>query len=58
MTRKSLFAALVLVCAISPAAAAQPDATPEKIAPAAAPDAKYCLRVEPVTGSRIEMVRC
>ncbi len=27
-------------------------------APAAGPDARYCLRVEPVTGSRVERVRC
>ena len=27
-------------------------------APAAGPDAKYCLRVEAFTGSRIETVRC
>jgi hypothetical protein len=27
-------------------------------APAAPPDARYCLRVDPVTGSKIETIRC
>ena len=27
-------------------------------APAAGPDARYCLRVQPVTGTLIERVRC
>lgn len=58
MTRKSLFAAVTLMAAISPAMAAQPEPMPEQGAPAAAPDAKYCLRVEPITGSRIEMTQC
>ena len=27
-------------------------------APAAGPDAKYCMHVEPATGSRIERIEC
>ena len=27
-------------------------------APAAGPEARYCLRVEPVTGTLVERVRC
>ena len=30
----------------------------EQIAPAAPPEARYCLRVDPVTGSRMETIRC
>ena len=29
-----------------------------QVAPAAPAGARYCLRVEPITGSRIETIRC
>ena len=50
---RSLFA-LTLIAAASPLWASQP----QPGAPAAPPDARYCLRVDPIIGSRIETIRC
>jgi hypothetical protein len=47
----------LIVVAASPVLA-QPAERDVAGAPAAGPDARYCLRVEPVTGSRVERVRC
>ena len=58
MARKELIVALSLIVAASPVSATQPDPIPTAVAPAGTPDTKYCLRVEPVTGSRIETVQC
>ena len=58
MIHKGLFAAMTLMAAISPAVAARPDPVPGEGAPAASADARYCLRTEPTTGSRIELIRC
>lgn len=38
--------------------AAQPATAPQMGAPAAPPNARYCLRVDPITGSRMETIRC
>ena len=57
MAPKILLAALSMIAAVSPAAATQPEPVPTA-APAAGPDAKYCMRVEAVTGTRIETVQC
>ncbi len=46
--------ALSLIFAIPPV----PAASPERAAPTAGADDRYCLRVGPVTGSLIEIVRC
>ena len=45
------------IFAIPPVAAAQPELPPAVGAPAAAPGARYCMRVE-LTGTVIEPVRC
>ena len=48
-----------MVIAAPPLSAAQPE--PDNVgagAPAAGPDAKYCLRVDPFTGSNIERIKC
>jgi len=50
--------ALSLVLAAAPISAAQPESDVGAGAPAAGPDAKYCLRVDPFTGSRIETIQC
>jgi hypothetical protein len=50
--------ALSLIVAASPLTAAQPETDPAAGAPAAGADAKYCLRVDPFTGSRIETIKC
>jgi hypothetical protein len=57
MTYKELVLALGMIVAASPALAALPQPVREP-APAAGPGARYCLRVEPVTGSRIETIQC
>jgi len=49
---------IVIASPVSAARAAQPEAIPEAGAPSAAVDAEYCLRVEPVTGTRLETIRC
>ena len=51
-------AAASLVAAASPALARQDDPAMPAGAPAASEGALYCLRVEPITGSRIETIRC
>ena len=55
MAHGELALALIMIAATSPVSATTPGSTP---APAASPGAKYCMRVEAVTGSRIETVRC
>lgn len=50
--------ALSLIIAAAPLSAAQPEMDAGAGAPAAGPDAKYCLRVDPFTGSRIETIQC
>lgn len=50
--------AFSMIAATSAVPAAQPDPGTEAGAPAAPAGARYCLRLEPNTGSRIETVRC
>ena len=57
MAHKMLIVASSMIAAISPVSASQPEPIPT-VAPAAGPDAKYCMRVEAVTGTRIETVQC
>jgi hypothetical protein len=58
MAHKALIGALATVLAASPLAAnvSQPEGTPG--APPGGPDTKYCLRVEPITGSHIPSIAC
>lgn len=63
MARREFIVALGMFVAASPVSAAtsQPDPgmdAPTAGAPSAPPEARYCLRVEPQTGSRIESVEC
>ena len=50
--------AFSLIAAAAPLTAAQPETDVGEGAPAAGPDAKYCLRVDPFTGSNIERIKC
>lgn len=52
-----LIAAALMAAATSPVAAASAERTPP-MAPAESADARYCLRVDPATGSLIETIRC
>jgi hypothetical protein len=54
MAHKQLVVIFSLIAAASPVSATQP----EPSAPPAPADARYCLKVEPVTGTRIETIRC
>ena len=60
MAHYILIAALSAIVATSAAASAQPESEPmpATIAPSAPPEARYCLRTEPVTGTRLEDVQC
>lgn len=57
MTHRLLVAALGMIVAASPVSAALPGPLLAS-APTGDPSTRYCLRVEPVTGSRIETIRC
>ena len=58
MAHKEIFLALSVIMAAAPAAASQPEADRATAAPAGGPETKYCMRIERITGSRIEQVRC
>ncbi len=45
---------LAFIAVTLPLSAAQA----QSMAPPAGPDARYCLRVDPVTGSNVETVQC
>ena len=49
-------AALSIAAAIAPGLATNPELS--AAAPSAPPDARYCMRVAPATGSLVELVRC
>ena len=57
MAHKQLILALGMFVAVSPVSATTQDPIPTT-APAGTPETKYCMRVEPATGSRIETVQC
>ncbi|HEX8238663.1 MAG TPA: hypothetical protein VF574_02875 [Allosphingosinicella sp.] len=58
MSHRKLALAFSLAAAVSPALAQAPEPDSGAGAPAAGPDARYCLRVEADTGTLIERVRC
>lgn len=59
MPHRKLAAAFSLIVAAAAPALAQPAERDSMTgAPAAGPDARYCLRVEPVLGTRMERIRC
>ena len=59
MSHRKWAAAFGLIAvAVSPALAQPAERYDMAGAPAAGPDARYCLRVEPVTGTRMERIRC
>jgi len=50
--------AVVLSAVVATSAAASTQSTDTTAAPAGGPETRYCMRVEPQTGSRIESVEC
>ena len=57
MALKIVIVAMSMIIA-APVTAGNQDADQAAGAPAAGPDAKYCMHVEPITGSRIETIEC
>ena len=63
MAHKQFLLGLAMITVAWSASAAQPDYVPivpsaSGIAPAGTPQTRYCLRVDPVTGSNVETVQC
>lgn len=58
MAHRKLVVAIGMIIAASPVSAANPEPPFATGAPLASPNAKYCMRIEAITGSRIEKVRC
>ena len=58
MAYKEMAAALTLLLTVSPVSATNPRPTPATIAPTESPDTRFCLRVEPFTGTRLETIQC
>ena len=59
MSHGKLAASFSLIfIAVSPVLAQPAERDDMAGAPAAGPDARYCLRVEPVLGTRMERIRC
>ena len=59
MAHRELIVALSMIVAASPVSATQP--VPDMamaVAPAGTPDTRYCMHIEPITGSRLEEVKC
>ena len=57
MAYKEWIVALSVIVTAS-AVSANPKTTPIAAAPTGTPETRYCLRVEPVTGSLLETVQC
>jgi hypothetical protein len=57
MAHKELIVALSLLAAASPVSANQDPAGPS-VAPAGTESTRYCLRVDPITGTRLETIQC
>ena len=53
-----LVVALSMILAAPPGSAADPKRVPGATAPAGGPNVRYCLRVDPLTGSIIARVHC
>lgn len=56
MARHELVVALAMMVAAPSPAATQSELT--QAAPTAGPNAQYCLRIEAITGTRLEEVKC
>lgn len=58
MALKELALALSMIAAASPGAASIQDPDPAMGAPAGTPETRYCMRIEAITGSRLEELKC
>lgn len=58
MAYKESIVALAMLVAASPVSAALPEPLGEAAPPAGSTSTRYCLRVDPTTGSRMETIQC
>ncbi len=58
MAHKILIVALSMIVATSPVSASNQEPIPPAPAPAGTPETEYCMRVEAVTGTRLETIEC
>lgn len=58
MTHRFVLIAFGVIAAAGSPAIAQPETMPTAAAPSAPADARYCLRVDPIIGSRMETIQC
>lgn len=63
MAHRLLFLGLAMTTVGSVSSATQPDFTPivpsaTALAPPGSPQTRYCLRVDPVTGSNVQTIQC
>ncbi len=58
MAYRKLVIALGMIAAASPVSATSQHPDAETGAPAGTPETRYCMRIEAITGSRIEELKC
>ena len=58
MAYRKFVMALSMIAAAGPLSAASLQPGPTAGAPAGTPATRYCLRVDPITGSRMETIQC
>lgn len=58
MAHRKLALALGLLAAAAPISAASQDEATMTAAPAGTSDTRYCMRIEAITGTRLEQVQC
>jgi hypothetical protein len=58
MAQRTLVIAFCMIAALPMRAAANNEPTPTTAAPTGTPNTRYCLRVDAITGSRLETIQC
>jgi hypothetical protein len=58
MAHKEIILALGMIVAVSPVSATVQDQAPTVGAPVGTAETRYCMRIEAITGSRIEELKC
>ena len=58
MALKQAILALGMIVTAAPLPAAVQDELPAAGAPAGGPETRYCMRIEAITGSRLEELKC
>ena len=58
MAHKEIVLALGMIVAATPVSASIQDSAPTTGAPVGTAETRYCMRIEAITGSRIEELKC